>query len=135
MANYPYIILPGKTGPVYKPIIPVILNFKRTHKITSPIYALIDSGADVCFCAKDIGLWLGIKFTKKKRHAFTTANRTTFKAIREDLVLHTAGKKLICPFFFTNTLPEETPIILGQKGFFENFTVTFDLRNKTIEID
>ena len=31
-------------------------------------------------------------------------------------------------------LPFETPIILGQLGFFDHHKVTFDLENKEIEI-
>jgi len=134
MAKYPYTILPGKIGPVYKPLIRIVLNFKRTHKITLPIIALIDSGADVCFCSKNIGLWLGIKFKKKKLHTFTAVNKTTFKAVKESLLVHIGKKCFTCPFFFTNDLPKQTPIILGQKGFFDRFKVIFNAPNKTIEI-
>jgi len=134
MAKYPYTVLPGEITPVYKPLIPVLLNCKKTHKITPPINALVDSGADVCFCAKNIGLWLGIQFKKKRPYTFTTANKTPFQAMKEEVILYTAGTRLTCPFFFTDTLPKETPVILGQQGFFENFRITFDVRSKIIEI-
>ena len=134
MPKYPYTILPADAHPVYKPLVRVNLNYKKTHKVTLPIIALIDSGADVCFCLKDIGAWLGIQFRKKKEIKFTAANRTTFKAVREDINLYVAEKNYNCPFFFTDVLPRETPIILGQFGFFDHFKVAFDIRNKTIEI-
>jgi len=45
---------------VYKPWVSVSLRYGKTHKVTpAAIVALIDSGADVCFCSKDIGIWLG----------------------------------------------------------------------------
>ena len=31
-------------------------------------------------------------------------------------------------------LPHETPIILGQVGFFDHFKITFDVKNKEIEV-
>lgn len=134
MAKYPYTILPGDKRSVYKSLIPVTLNYKKTHKITLPVTALIDSGADVCFCSKNIGVWLGIQFAKKKRTKFTAANRSTFWASREDVTFYAGGKHYNCPFFFTDVLPKETPIILGQFGFFDHFKITFDVRNKLIEI-
>lgn len=134
MAKYPYVTLPSKEGLVYKPWINVSLGYKKTHKITYPVAALIDSGADVCFCAKDIGIWLGIQFKKKTPFTFNAANRTTFEAFKEAVVLHTSEKTYSCSFYFTSQLPPETPIILGQLGFFDHFKISFDLKNKEIEI-
>lgn len=131
MAKYPYFIPAPK---VYKPWIKVLLNYKKTHKITSGIVALIDSGADVCFCAKYIGEWLGIRFKEKQSTTFTAANGSQFKAVAETVNLIACNKGFDCMFFFADDLPRETPIILGQLGFFENFKITFDLKNKEIEI-
>lgn len=132
MAKYPYFIPAPK---VYKPWIKVLLNYKKTHRITSGgIVALIDSGADVCFCAKYIGEWLGIQFKGKQSTTFTSANQSQFKAIPEVVTLIACNKSFDCKFFFADDLPRETPIILGQLGFFEKFKITFDLKNKLIEI-
>ena len=132
MAKYPYYI-PAPNA--YKPWIKVSLNYRKTHRITPvSIVALVDSGADVCFCAKYIGEWLGIKFNKKQTSRFTTANNSRFIAIEETITLIACGKIFDCRFFFADDLPKETPIILGQLGFFEKFKITFDLKNKEIEI-
>lgn len=132
MAKYPYYILAPN---VYKPWIKVALNYKKTHRVTpAGIVALVDSGADVCFCAKYIGEWLGIKFNKKQTSTFTTANNSRFIAIEETITLIACSKIFDCRFFFAEDLPRETPIILGQLGFFEKFKVTFDFENKEIEI-
>lgn len=130
MPKYPYTLLPSDLGPIPKPWIKVQLNYRRTHKITLPVIALIDSGADVCFCTKAIGIWLGIPFSSKHRTTFTAANRTTFKTYKETVVLYACGKRYQCPFFFTEVLPKETPIILGQLGFFDHFRITFNAVKK-----
>ena len=132
MVKYPYYI-PAPN--VYKPWIKVSLNYKKTHKITpGGIVALIDSGADVCFCARYIGEWLGIQFNRKQRSTFTAANRSQFIAVEETITLIACNERFDCRFFFAEDLPKETPIILGQIGFFEKFKITFDLKNKEIEI-
>lgn len=132
MAKYPYYI---PSPQVYKPWIPVFLGSRKTHKITTArITALIDSGADVCFCLKDIGIWLGIQFKNKKEAIFTAANRTSFKALKETISLYIGNVQYECPFYFTDQLPHQTPIILGQVGFFDHFRITFDVKNKEIEI-
>lgn len=135
MADYPYYYLPSKPRPVLKPLVKVMLNYKKTHKVTPEITALIDSGADVCFCADYIGLWLGINLRKiKEEESFTAANGKDFQAKKEIISLRLASKLYECPFFFTSVLPKETPLILGQYGFFDHFKITFDARNKLISI-
>lgn len=102
---------------------------------TSLIASLVDSGSDVCFCKKDIGIWLGVNFKNKESLSFTTANKTTFRAFREIVYINFNKKMYECPVYFSDELPRETPIILGQKGFFDHFKITFDLKNKEIEIN
>ncbi len=133
MAKYPYFI---PADNVCKPWIQVRLGYSKTHKVTpAPIVALIDSGADVCFCEKNIGLWLGAKVSKGETKTFITANRGKFEAVKGILTLYACGKKYDCPFYFSDSLPRETPIILGQLGFFDHFEIIFDLKNKEMEIE
>lgn len=135
MAKFPYTILPSSDGnKVYKPFIPARLAYKKTHKITLGINALIDSGADVCFCAMDIGLWLGINFKNNKRFDFTAANNQIFDTYKEVINIYVCGLKYDCPFYFSDKLTKKFPIILGQKGFFDHFKVCFDLKNKIMDI-
>lgn len=135
MAKYPYKILPSADGQVYKPLIPVILGFNKTHKITSSIYTLIDSGSDVCFCSMDIGLWLGIDFKNKKSVYFTAADNKQFETKKEIVSLYLQGKSYPCAFYFSKDLPPTSPVILGQIGFFDRFKVTFNLKNREITIE
>ena len=136
MIHFPFLGLPGKSGKtVYKPIIPVSLAFRNTHRITSKIYALVDTGADVCFCHKDIGMFLRVNFSKKPLEYFKAANNQEFPTQREQIRIHLGNSHIDCPFYFTDTLPRENPIILGEKGFLNRFKVVFDYINKSIQFE
>ncbi|OGY26211.1 MAG: hypothetical protein A2Z24_01445 [Candidatus Woykebacteria bacterium RBG_16_44_10] len=137
MIRIPYTKLPSVSQKeVYLPLVKVRLGYKKTHKITPTlIVALVDSGADVCFCSEQIGAWLGIQFTKiKKETTFTAANSTPFTTKPEVLRLYAYGEDYDCKFYFTDVLPRHTPIILGQLGFFDHFKILFDFKNKVIEL-
>ncbi len=135
MSKHPYILLPPEDSPVYKPLIYIRLGYKKTHKIIPGLLsALIDSGADSCFCKKYIGEWLGIKFKKSKSFTYIAVNKTTFSALKETITLYFNDQSYECPFYFADDLPDEFPIILGQKGFFDHFKITFDLKNKEMEV-
>lgn len=134
MSKYPYVALPSSIGTIYKPWVGVNLCYKKTQKTTPKVMALIDSGADVCFCSSNIGLWLGINLKKKDKFTFTTANRTSFVAVKETITIYACNKIFNCLFYFAENLPRETPIILGQIGFFDHFKIAFHLKNKSMEI-
>ena len=132
MRKFPYFIPAAK---IYKPWIPVSIGYKRTYKITvAPITALIDSGADVCFCSGDIANYLGVSAKGKEKKLFTTANGSFLHTFLETLTLYVGGRSYDCSFYISDELPAETPIILGQLGFFDRHKVTFDLENKVIEL-
>ena len=132
MRKYPYYIPENK---VYKPWITVNIGYKKTHKITpAPITALIDSGADVCFCSRDIADFLGVSERSQQKVIFTTANGSPLSTFLETLTLYIGGRHYDCSFYVSDKLPQETPIILGQLGFFDHHKIVFDLENKEIEI-
>ncbi len=136
MIETPYIALPSKVGPVYKPLIKVRLNYAKTHKITLPVTALIDSGADVCFCSDFIAAWLGVQLDKiKEEEEFTAANGKTFKTKPAVIKLIIDNISYDCRFYFTDVLPRHTPIILGQIGFFDRFKITFNAKKEVIQIE
>jgi hypothetical protein len=83
----------------------------------------------------NIGNWLGIKFKKKfKGKAFLCANNTKFIAYPESIKVHFGSKEFTTTAYFTQKLPKATPVILGIKGFFGKFKVTFDLSQNEIKI-
>jgi len=98
------------------------------------IIALIDSGSDVCLCKKYIGDYLGINFKKAKKGEITAVNRTQMTGFIHPLTLYFQNKSYEVPFILSDNIPDETPVILGQRGFFDHFKITFDLSNKEMEI-
>lgn len=132
MRKYIYFIPSPK---VYKPWIPVNIGYDKTQRKTSAsTVALIDSGSDVCFCAKYIADLLGVDKRNKQERIFIAANGTSLVTFSETLTLYIGGKQYETEFYISDKLPAETPIILGQLGFFDHHKVTFDLDNKAIEI-
>lgn len=132
MRKFSYYIPENK---VYKPWITVGIGYRKTHKITiAPITALIDSGADVCFCSKEIADSLGVSSRNKEKVTFTAANNTPLPTFLEALTLYIGVKNYECSFYISDKLPLETPIILGQLGFFDHHKVSFGLENKEIQI-
>ncbi len=132
MRKYQYYVPAPK---IYKPWISVKIGYRKTNKITpAAITALIDSGSDVCFCSKDIADFLGINKKQKEEKVFKTANNSPLSTFMEILTLFVGGRNYECAFYISDTLPQETPIILGQLGFFDKHKVTFDLKNKEIQI-
>jgi len=77
---------------------------------------------------------LGSSKKGKETREFTTANQGKFIAYKEILTLMACGKVYDCPFYISSELPRITPIILGQEGFFNNFKITFDLKERQIII-
>ena len=135
MAVYPYFELPSGKRKTYYPILKVILNYKKTHKITPPIISLVDSGADICMCSKDIGVWLGINFKKlKEKIEIRGISNCPVKAVKEYVNLLVNNQEYVCPFYFSEDYPSNRPLILGQIGFFDHFVVSFDYKNKKFEI-
>jgi len=127
MAVYPYYKVPAKPKPVYKPWILARLGYKKTHKVTASFPSLIDSGADSCFCSEDVAIWLGVEFLKKDKFF-------KFKTRKKILTLYVAGKNYDCDFYISSELPRQTPIILGQYGFFDKFQITFNQQEEFIEV-
>jgi hypothetical protein len=138
MFHFPYTKLPSVAKKeVYAPLAKVRLSFHKTHKITPvPVASLIDSGADVCFCADYIGIWLGIQLSRIKTVGeFTAANGSKFIAKPANICIQAYNKNYDYLMFFTSVLPKHTPIILGQIGFFDHFRLLFDFKNRDIGIE
>jgi hypothetical protein len=122
---------------VFLPWIMVRLgNKKAGTALSKPVVALIDSGAEVCFCSKDIAEYLGIDLSRARAQNFTTASNGTFTAYKvTDLKLYVCKRAYGCEFYVTDSLPPQLPIILGHKGFFDHHKVHFNFKKKEIELE
>ena len=122
-----------KCGPgILRPVIPIEI----TYKDTSVQYeVLVDSGADVCIFDAQIGELLGINITKGEKYS---VSGITGKS--EPYYVHTVKIKVggwpfsIAAGFFPNISKISGYGVVGQRGFFDIFTVKFDLIKEEIEL-
>jgi len=118
---------------ILRPIIPVQL-LGKDEKINYEV--LLDSGADVCIFDGSIGELLGIDVTAGTPVQFSGAQSTpiTGNAYLHLLNLSVGGLQLSIPAIFSFDLSRRGYGILGQKGFFDIFTVKFDYLKEEIEL-
>ena len=134
--DYSYSSLSGATEPSAStyPLLPVIFIYK--HQIINyTIKALVDSGAENCYCLKSIGDYLRINFRRKKPIISTAANNSKLVGYSESINLLVNGKKIEAPFIFTANLDPNFPVILGQNGFFSQFKVCFNRSQNKFSVD
>ena len=122
-----------KSTSVY-PLIPVLLIYKR-QLIKTPIFGLVDSGAEYCYCHKIIGEYLRIKFRSKNKISSLAANGSQFIGYRETIISVINGKKIDMPLIFSDELNPSFRIILGQNSFFSQFKICFEKHQNTFSVD
>ena len=120
---------PFSTKPfILRPIIPISL---RNNNESLRYEALIDSGADFNILPIEIADKLRMHLKTSHKISFTGIGGNTVNGFKADIVLEIGKEKVQTKTVFA-------PVgngILGQYGFFDNFAVKFDLKNKEIEIN
>ena len=115
-----------------RPIIPVVLKHKQK---AVNIYAIVDSGADVCIFPAEIAEFLDIDLqsgTKEEVAGIVAGQKRPYYL--HEIMLSVGGweNKIIAGF-----MPEISRLgysVLGQNGFFTNFIVKFDYSKGEIDI-
>jgi hypothetical protein len=117
--------------PFHRPYLIVRLLNGDKHK---DVISLVDSGADVCLFHSDVGKMLGMKIEAAPELAFRGVSgvREVAYLHRVDLVVRGLNS-ITLDVGFTNSLAVGTGL-LGQRGFFEQFQINFQLRQKHFEI-
>jgi len=118
--------------PFHRPYLIVrVLNGDR-HK---DVVSLVDSGADVCLFHSDIGRMIGIEIEAAPRLAFQGVS-----GVKEVAYLHRVDilvrglSSISLDVGFTNSMAVGTGL-LGQRGFFEQFLINFQLNLKSFEVN
>jgi Aspartyl protease len=111
-------------GLEYMPrVVAFVKNPKTGTELT--IFALVDSGASETLLQRKIGEELGIDIESSERVEFQGVGGVTL-GYRHKVMLRLAGEKngheIECAF---TALPG-IPALLGERGFFENYKVTFE---------
>jgi hypothetical protein len=118
---------------ILRPIIPVKL-FSCEESINYEV--LLDSGADTCVFDAAIGELLGVDIEAGTPVQFSGVQNSvsTGKAYLHEIFISVGGKKTRIPAIFSFELSSRGYGILGQKGFFDLFSVKFDYLKEEIEL-
>ena len=118
--------------PFSRPYLIVRLLKGGRHK---DVISLVDSGADLCLFHTDIGKMLGIEIEAAPELAFQGVSgvREVAYLHRVDLVVRGLSS-ITLEVGFTNSLAVGTGL-LGQRGFFEQFQIGFQLNQRFFEVN
>lgn len=117
---------------ILKPVIPVKISFLgREIKYAT----LIDSGADFCIFDAEVGEFLGIDIRSGVREIFGgIQEKGGASAYLHRVGINIGGWDYNITVGFSYDIARHGFGILGQKGFFDNFVVKFDLLKSEIEL-
>jgi hypothetical protein len=119
-------------GGNWKPVVPVILSCGGKEM---EYWVLLDSGADMCIGHAEIGKAIGLKITSGEKYEFggITGPGVAYKHFVDIKI----GGHLISnvEFSFSPDIPIQCGFgVLGHRGFFEYFKVTFETPKRLVEI-
>ena len=107
-----------------------LINCDRRKDVIS----LVDSGADISLFHSDIGRMIGIEIEAAPELAFQGISGAREVAYLHRLDLVVRGLDAVTlDVGFTNSMAVGTGL-LGQRGFFEQFQINFELSQKSFDI-
>lgn len=131
--EFPY-IHEGKG--VYKP--KILVRFSRlSNSLGQETHALIDSGADISYLPTYMADYLGIPYRRFQLKSVTTLAGLR-KVYHSKVDIHLPAdneEKFSIPVQIPSDNNERDIPILGRKGFFERFKITFDEREKRVVLE
>lgn len=118
---------------ILRPVIPLQL-IHEDRQIGYEV--LVDSGADLCIFDSEIGEAIGIDVMKgKPQEVFGVGGKASIFYLHP-IKIEVGGRQYdIEAGFMADVAGRVMPYgVVGQKGFFENFIVKFDLKRESIEL-
>ncbi len=134
--SYAKLLLPQKSkffgSSISRPIIPVGISW---HGKSLRYSALIDSGADFCIFDGEVGDYLGMDVRSGIREVFGgVQEKGGAEAFLHTITLTVGGWDYETTVGFSYDIAKHGSGILGQKGFFDMFSIKFDLPKEDIEL-
>lgn len=118
---------------VYRPLIPVqFLPEGDTEPFCFEV--LVDSGADICIFPAEIGELIGLDIYSGVRRNVSGITGASEPYYVHDIRLSVGGQRFSLEAGFMFNPPKDWYGVLGQKGFFDKFKVSFDYAKKEIEV-
>ncbi len=116
-----------------RPILPIELGWKSKRLRYE---ALVDSGADFCIFDAEIGDYLGIDVRSGESFQFggIQAGRQPATTYLHTVILAIGGQQQTVPVTFSYDIADTGIGVLGQRGFFDQFVVTFKLDKEVVEL-
>ncbi len=111
------------------PIIPI--SIKRKEEWID-FDAYIDTGASTCLFPADVAEILNIPLEKGEVKKVILGDGNTITVYIHSLLISLAGKEFVAPIGFSKGLGINFAII-GRKGIFEQFVISFNEKEKWIE--
>lgn len=114
-----------------RPIIPVTLTING-RKI--PYEALVDSGADICIFDAQLAELAGLDITTGTERSVAGITGQAERQYLHPIRINVGGWEHQVEAGFLPNIGQYGYGVLGQKGFFEFFKVTFNFSKETVEI-
>jgi len=120
-------------GSISRPVIEIIL---KNGENSIRYEVLVDSGADLCIFDAEIGEALGIDVQKgQKKEVFGVGGKTSIFFLHKVDIEVGGWVYKIEAGFMPDVAGRVMPYgLVGQKGFFENFIVKFDLLKEEVDL-
>ena len=120
-----------RANPFRRPYLIVRLIHGSKHK---DVISLVDSGADLCLFHSDIGKMLGLDLKSGSELIFHGVSGAREVAYLHHVNLRVGGlDRITLEVGFTDSMAVGTGL-LGQRGFFEQFHISFELDKRLFEI-
>ena len=117
---------------ILRPIIPIEIGhngFFIWHEV------LVDSGADLCIFDAEIGELLGVKITEgEKKPVYGITGEGAYYYLHDITIKIGRWPFKIKAGFLPNHSSHYNYGVVGQKGFFDLFTVKFSLNKEEVEL-
>lgn len=104
----------------------------KTKKGFETVKFLLDSGAVVSSLPREMATKMGYNLAFLPRTVFTGFGNKSSFAYRADMIVRVGKREVNLPVVFTQM--SGTQPLIGRKGFFDNFAIIFDAKNKQILI-
>ena len=135
--EFAYTDFPVKTSPssrlrlISRPIVPITILYRERFV---QYQALLDTGADYNVFHADIADYLGINVTKGHVVKISGIAGTSIKGYKHNVILKLASRSADTEIVFSRHIPDHAIAVLGNQGFFNHFSVTFNYKSRTITI-
>ena len=127
----PYFLAPGQPRTASIPYVKIV--YKNGSQRTTPLLALVDSGAQVSFAPLDVALWLGIRVDKKHPLELRGFNNAPTTCYPGPTTIEIDGREFDISIYYGGAAGLQC--ILGQDPFFDFAKITFERYNNTFSID